>query len=95
MEFSNNDRIQPANPLVGCRLDTLDWVNNSIFRLNAVISAAFFAVTVTEVAFPGFRIRGHIKRRIYAEQSTETRIGDGLNKKGAQDEHPFEIVVSD
>jgi hypothetical protein len=32
-------------------------VNNSFFRLNAVISAVFLAVTVTEVVFPGFRMR--------------------------------------
>lgn len=36
------------------RKRSLNWVNNSFFRLNAVISAVFLAVTVTEVVFPGF-----------------------------------------
>ena len=35
----------------------LDWVNNSFFRLNAVISGIFLAVTLTEILFPGFRLR--------------------------------------
>ncbi len=39
------------------RKRSLNWVNNSFFRLNAVISAVFLAVTVTEVVFPGFRMR--------------------------------------
>jgi len=39
------------------RRRSLNWVNNSFFRLNAVISAIFLAVTVTEVVFPGFRIK--------------------------------------
>ena len=39
------------------RRRSLNWVNNSFFRLNAVISAVFLAVTVTEIVFPGFRLR--------------------------------------
>jgi 4-hydroxybenzoate polyprenyltransferase len=36
----------------------LNWVQNAFFRLNAVVSLVFLAVTVTEVAFrSGFRLR--------------------------------------
>jgi 4-hydroxybenzoate polyprenyltransferase len=34
-----------------------DWLQNSFFRLNAVISVVFLLVTVVEVVFPAFRIR--------------------------------------
>lgn len=40
------------------RRRSLNWVNNSFFRLNAVISGVFLAVTLTEIVFPGFRIKG-------------------------------------
>ncbi len=39
------------------RRRSLNWVNNSFFRLNAVISAVFLAVTVTEVVFRGFGLK--------------------------------------
>ena len=39
------------------RRRSLNWVNNAFFRLNAVIGAVFLAVTVTEVVFPGFRLK--------------------------------------
>jgi 4-hydroxybenzoate polyprenyltransferase len=38
------------------RRRSLNWVQNAFFRLNAVISLIFLAVTVIEVVFPGFRI---------------------------------------
>ena len=38
------------------RRRSLNWVNNSFFRLNAVISGVFLVVTVVEVIFPGFRL---------------------------------------
>jgi 4-hydroxybenzoate polyprenyltransferase len=41
------------------RRRSLNWVNNSFFRLNAVISSIFLAVTISEILFPGFRIKGH------------------------------------
>jgi len=34
------------------RRRSLNWVNNAFFRLNAVISAVFLAVTLTEIVFP-------------------------------------------
>src|SRR6185436_15660706 len=34
----------------------LKWMNVAFFKLNAVISAVFLAVTVAEVVFPGFRM---------------------------------------
>lgn len=37
------------------RRRSLNWLQNAFFRLNAVISMIFLAVTVTEVVFPGFR----------------------------------------
>jgi 4-hydroxybenzoate polyprenyltransferase len=52
--------------IVGClvlehwiaRRRSLNWINIAFFRLNAVISAVFLAVTVAEVAFGGgFRMR--------------------------------------
>jgi len=47
--------------IVGClllehwiaRRRSLDWINVAFFRLNAVVSAVFLAVTVAEVAFEG------------------------------------------
>lgn len=32
------------------------WINTAFFKLNAVISMTFLAVTVAEVVFPGFRV---------------------------------------
>jgi len=52
--------------IVGClvlehwiaRHRSLEWINVAFFRLNAVVSTVFLAVTVTEVVFRGgFRIR--------------------------------------
>jgi 4-hydroxybenzoate polyprenyltransferase len=52
--------------IVGClvlehwiaRRRSLDWINLAFFRLNAVVSAVFFIVTVAEVVFQGgFRLR--------------------------------------
>jgi 4-hydroxybenzoate polyprenyltransferase len=52
--------------IVGClvlehwiaRRRSLDWINLSFFRLNAIVSAVFFVVTVAEVVFQGgFRLR--------------------------------------
>ncbi len=52
--------------IVGClvlehwiaRRRSLNWINLAFFRLNAVVSAVFFFVTVAEVAFrSGFRLR--------------------------------------
>jgi len=37
------------------RRRSLNWVNNAFFRLNAVISAVFLAVTLTEIVFPFLR----------------------------------------
>jgi 4-hydroxybenzoate polyprenyltransferase len=34
------------------RRRSLNWVNHAFFRLNAVISAVFLAVTLTEIVFP-------------------------------------------
>jgi 4-hydroxybenzoate polyprenyltransferase len=39
------------------RRRSLNWVNNAFFRLNAIISAVFLVVTITEVVFPGFRLK--------------------------------------
>jgi 4-hydroxybenzoate polyprenyltransferase len=36
---------------------SLKWINTAFFRLNALISLVFLIVTVTEVAFPVFRLR--------------------------------------
>jgi 4-hydroxybenzoate polyprenyltransferase len=38
------------------RRRNLKWINTAFFRLNALISIIFLVVTVTEVAFPGFRL---------------------------------------
>jgi 4-hydroxybenzoate polyprenyltransferase len=38
------------------RKRSLKWINTAFFKLNAVVSTVFFAVTLAEVAFPGFRI---------------------------------------
>ena len=52
--------------IVGClvlehwiaRRRSLNWINVAFFRLNAVVSAVFFSVTVAEVVFQGgFRLR--------------------------------------
>lgn len=52
--------------IVGClvlehwiaRRRSLNWINLAFFRLNAVVSAIFFVVTVSEVVFrSGFRLR--------------------------------------
>lgn len=37
------------------RRRSLNWINIAFFRLNAVVSAVFFAVTLTEVVFRGGR----------------------------------------
>ena len=34
----------------------LSWINLAFFKLNAVISMVFLAMTVTEVVFPWFRL---------------------------------------
>jgi len=40
------------------RRRSLNWINVAFFKLNAVISMAFLAVTVAEVVFRGgFRLR--------------------------------------
>ncbi|MDQ6631315.1 MAG: putative 4-hydroxybenzoate polyprenyltransferase [Verrucomicrobiota bacterium] len=39
------------------RRRSLNWINNSFFRLNALISVIFLVVTVTEVVFPFFKMR--------------------------------------
>jgi len=40
------------------RRRSLNWINVAIFRLNALVSAVFFVVTVAEVVFHGyFRLR--------------------------------------
>ena len=40
------------------RKRSLNWVNKAFFKLNAVVSGVFLAVTLAEVAFPDFfRIR--------------------------------------
>ena len=38
------------------RRRNLKWVNTAFFKLNAVVSVVFLAVTVAEVVFPGFRV---------------------------------------
>ncbi|MDB6029651.1 MAG: 4-hydroxybenzoate polyprenyltransferase [Verrucomicrobiales bacterium] len=38
------------------RRRSLNWVQNAFFRLNALISLVFLAVTATEVVFPFFRM---------------------------------------
>jgi 4-hydroxybenzoate polyprenyltransferase len=38
------------------RRRSLSWVQTAFFKLNAVISSIFLAVTLAEVVFPGFRI---------------------------------------
>ena len=52
--------------IVGClamehwiaRRRSLQWINVAFFRLNAVVSSVFLAVTITEVVFQGgFRVR--------------------------------------
>lgn len=37
------------------RKRSLKWINTAFFKLNAVVSTTFLAVTLAEVAFPGFR----------------------------------------
>jgi 4-hydroxybenzoate polyprenyltransferase len=37
------------------RKRSLKWINTAFFKLNAVVSVVFFAVTVAEVVFPNFR----------------------------------------
>ncbi len=39
------------------RRRSLDWINVAFFRLNAVVSSVFLLSTLTEVIFPGFRVR--------------------------------------
>ncbi len=39
------------------RRRSLNWVQNAFFRLNAVVSLIFLAVTATEVVFPFFRMK--------------------------------------
>ena len=39
------------------RKRSLKWLELAFFRLNALISVVFLAVTVAEVVFPGFRLR--------------------------------------
>jgi 4-hydroxybenzoate polyprenyltransferase len=39
------------------RRRSLDWINVAFFRLNAVVSSVFLLSTLTEVVFPGFRVR--------------------------------------
>ena len=39
------------------RRRSLNWVQNAFFRLNAVVSLAFLAITVAEVVFRGFRLQ--------------------------------------
>jgi 4-hydroxybenzoate polyprenyltransferase len=39
------------------RRRSLKWIQTAFFRLNALISLVFLAVVVTEVVFPGFRVR--------------------------------------
>jgi 4-hydroxybenzoate polyprenyltransferase len=34
----------------------MKWIQTAFFKLNAVVSMTFLAVTVAEVAFPGFRV---------------------------------------
>jgi 4-hydroxybenzoate polyprenyltransferase len=52
--------------IVGClvlehwiaRRRSLNWINIAFFRLNAVVSGIFFAVTLAEIVFKGgFRLR--------------------------------------
>lgn len=38
------------------RRRSLKWIDTAFFKLNAVVSMTFLAVTVAEVAFPGFRV---------------------------------------
>jgi hypothetical protein len=38
------------------RRRSLDWINVAFFRLNALISLVFMAVTIGEVAFPWIRL---------------------------------------
>jgi len=37
------------------RKRSLKWINTAFFKLNAVVSVVFFAVTIGEVVFPNFR----------------------------------------
>ena len=36
------------------RKRSLNWINNAFFKLNAVVSGVFLAVTLAEIAFPDF-----------------------------------------
>jgi len=38
------------------RKRSLKWINTAFFKLNAVVSMTFLAVTLAEVVFPGFRV---------------------------------------
>lgn len=38
------------------RRRSLDWINTSFFKLNAIVSLVFLVVTLAEVLFPGFRL---------------------------------------
>jgi 4-hydroxybenzoate polyprenyltransferase len=38
------------------RKRSLKWVDTAFFKLNAVVSTTFLAVTLAEVVFPGFRV---------------------------------------
>ncbi len=40
------------------RRRSLNWVNNSFFKLNAVTGGVFLGVTLIEIIFPGFRVKG-------------------------------------
>jgi 4-hydroxybenzoate polyprenyltransferase len=39
------------------RRRSLKWINVAFFRLNALVSIVFLAITIAEVVFPGFRLR--------------------------------------
>jgi 4-hydroxybenzoate polyprenyltransferase len=38
------------------RRRSIDWIQTSFFKLNALISLVFFVVTLAEIVFPGFRL---------------------------------------
>ncbi len=38
------------------RRRSLKWINTAFFKLNAVVSMTFLAVTLAEIIFPGFRV---------------------------------------
>jgi 4-hydroxybenzoate polyprenyltransferase len=39
------------------RRRSMNWVQNAFFRLNALVSIVFLAVTAIEVVFPFFRLK--------------------------------------